>query len=180
VFIANLAQGELGIGKSKLLGALLIVSFHLAALRRKERTPFHIVLDEFQTFGASTFAEMLSGIRKYGVSLTLAHQYLDQLGEPLRAALLGTVGTTVAFRIGLRDGEILGPELSLNPSDLASLEPYAVCVATEGRTRQLAQPALLAKRFPSAPERIARRCRNQLAMRRSVAEHTIAQLVDPF
>ena len=108
VFIANLAQGELGIGKSRLLGALLIVCFHLAALRRRDRTPFHIAVDEFHSFGASTFAEMLSGIRKYGVSLTLANQYVDQLAEPLRAALFGTVGSIVAFRIGVAGCAVAG------------------------------------------------------------------------
>ena len=113
VFIANLAQGELGIGKSRLLGALLIVCFHLAALRRRDRTPFHIAVDEFHSFGASTFADMLSGVRKYGVSLTLANQYVDQLAEPLRAALFGTVGTVVAFSIGVRDAPYLAPEFSM-------------------------------------------------------------------
>jgi type IV secretory pathway TraG/TraD family ATPase VirD4 len=113
VFIANLAQGELGMGKSRLLGALLIVCSHLAALRRRDRTPFHIAVDEFYSFGASTFGDMLSGIRKYGVSLTLAHQYVDQLDDSLRAALIGTVGTKVSFAIGTKDAEVLAPEVSI-------------------------------------------------------------------
>ena len=177
VFIANLSQGTLGIGKSRLLGALLIVSFYMAALRRKERTPFHIVVDEFQTFGASTFADMLSGIRKFGVSLTLAHQYLEQLGDPLRAALIGTVGTIVSFRIGVRDAETLAPEFSLKPSDFTAMEPHKAYVRTGERSIELGMPPLSTKRFPSSLRRIVHRCRNDLAQPRRGVEKAVARLI---
>jgi type IV secretory pathway TraG/TraD family ATPase VirD4 len=173
VFIANLAQGELGVGKSKLLGALLIVCFHLAALRRQDRTPFHIAIDEFHTFGASTFAEMLSGIRKYGVSLTLAHQYLDQLPESLRAAIIGTVGNIVAFRVGARDAEALAPEFSLKPDDFTGLSAHTAQVRTGERTIVLSMPALSAKRCPSGPRRVVNRCHNELAMMRADVTESI-------
>lgn len=176
IFIANLAQGELGLGKSRLLGALLVVCFYLAALRRKDRSPFHMYVDEFQTFGASTFAEMLSGIRKYGVSLTLAHQYLEQLDDKLRAAIIGTIGTTVAFRVGARDAEVLAPEFSLKPDDFTTLEAHKAYVRTADRTVPLTMPPLNAKRFPSAPRRIANRCRNELAKPRHQVEKDIARL----
>ena len=41
---------------------------------------------------------MLSELRKYRVGLVLANQYLAQLEEPIRDALLGNVGTLIAFR----------------------------------------------------------------------------------
>ena len=175
VFIANLAQGELGVGKSRLLGALLIVCFHLAALRRRDRTPFHIAVDEFYSFGASTFADMLSGIRKYGVSLTLAHQYVDQLDNSLRAALIGTVGTKVSFAIGTKDAEVLAPEVSIKPDDLTRLLPYTAHIDAGGPSISLRMPPIVAKRFPSARRRITERCRNELATRRNRAEEWVAQ-----
>jgi hypothetical protein len=176
VFIANLAQGQLGIGKSRLLGALLIVSFHMAALRRRERTPFHLVVDEFHSFGNATFAEMLSGARKFGLSLTLAHQYLEQLGDTLKAALIGTVGTIVSFRIGVRDAEILAPELDRKLSDLTGLAAHRALVRTGDVTVELNMPPLAAKIFPSASRRIQNRCRNELAVPRAVAERRVASL----
>ena len=175
VFIANLAQGELGIGKSRLLGALLIVSFHLAALRRRVRTPFHLAVDEFHSFGASTFAEMLSGVRKYGLSLTLAHQYIDQLDTSLRAALIGTVGTKVSFAIGTKDAEVLAPEVSLKPDDLSRLLPYMAYVDIGGPTLALRMPPIVAKQFPSASRRINERCRNELATPRKKAEASVGK-----
>jgi hypothetical protein len=38
--------------------------------------------------------------RKYGLSLSLAHQYLGQLQEDIQAAIFGNVGTLIAFRVG--------------------------------------------------------------------------------
>lgn len=57
IFVARLPQGELGIEKSALIGALLLSNFHLNALRRKTRTPFHLVLDEVHHFGNGTVIE---------------------------------------------------------------------------------------------------------------------------
>ena len=177
VFIANLAQGELGIGKSRLLGALLIVGFHLAAMRRKDRLPFHIAVDEFQTFGASTFADMLSGVRKFGVSLTLVHQYVEQLDQPLRAALIGTVGTILALKIGATDAEAISTELSLKPTDMTLIEAHSAYVRAADRTTQISIPPLTAKRYPSAPCRIIRRCRTELAGMRHQVERRIDGLL---
>src|SRR5665213_2411322 len=167
IFVANLSQGQLGIGKSRLLGALLIVSFYMASLRRKERHLFPFYVDEFQTFGASTFADMLSLIRGFGVSLTLAHQYIEQLDPLLYAALVGTVGTTVAFKIGARDAEKFALEFDRKPSDLTLLEPHTALVRTGERTVQLDMPLSLLKRYPSGESRIRANCRNHLARPRA-------------
>jgi type IV secretory pathway TraG/TraD family ATPase VirD4 len=176
IFIANLSQGQLGIGKSRLLGALLVVSFYMASLRRKERHLFPIYVDEFQTFGASTFADMLSILRGFGVSLTLAHQYIEQLDPLLYAALVGTVGTTVAFKIGTRDAEKLAPEFDRKPSDLSLLEPYTAFVRTGERTVYLAMPTCPVKHYPSGESRILANCHNHLARPRSVVEEEISRL----
>ncbi len=107
IFIARLAQGELGIQKSSLIGALLISALHTAALqRRDDRTPFHVTVDEFHNFGLG-FNEMLSGIRKFGVTLTLCHQFLGQVPDDLAEAMIGTIGATLAFQLGGNDAERL-------------------------------------------------------------------------
>ena len=89
VLIANLSKGALGEGPAHLLGALLVTALAQAALSRRDvakeaRHPFHLYVDEFQSFSTSGFALILSEARKYGLTLTLAHQYLDQLPEALR------------------------------------------------------------------------------------------------
>ena len=42
-----------------------------------ERRTFHLYADEFQSFATDSFALILSEARKYGLTLTVAHQYLD-------------------------------------------------------------------------------------------------------
>lgn len=66
---------------------------------------------------------MLSGIRKYGVSLVLAQQYLDR---SFASALMGTVGTTVSFKLGIHDAYLLSEEFELtrNHMEFHELEPY--------------------------------------------------------
>lgn len=177
LFVANLAQGQLGIGKSRLIGAILTVSFYMAALRRKERHLFPFYADEFQLFGASTFGDMLSILRSFGIAMTLAHQYVEQLDPRLHAALVGTVGTTVAFKVGSRDAEVLTPEFDRKPSDLTLLEPHTALVRSGERTIQLDMPPCSAKRYPAGETRIRANCRNQLARPRAAVERDIAALL---
>lgn len=135
ILIARLLQGRLGLQKTQMLGSLLLARIHAAALARDNPKPFHIYLDECHHFGTGTLIEMLSGIRKFGVSLTLSHQYLDQLSPRLRDAILGTVGTKIVFRVGLADAEALRHEFpvdNLKPS-IAETPPHVAQVSTSNR-----------------------------------------------
>jgi hypothetical protein len=71
---------------------------------------------------------MLSELRKYRLNLVLAHQFLTQIELPVRDAILGNVGTTIAFRIGLTDAEILEKEFypEFSATDLVNLPNYSV------------------------------------------------------
>ena len=178
IFIARLPQGELGIEKSSLIGALLLSNLHLNALRRKDRSPFHLYLDEFHHFGNSTVIEMLSGIRKFGVSLTVACQYLDQLTPAMRAAVLGTVGTMLAFRTGAIDSETLAPEFELKRDDasLSALPPYRAYVRSD-RTTELRMLPLPEFGRARVARKIRDRCRSQYALPRFVIEERITRFI---
>ena len=115
IFIANLAKGAIGDDTADLLGALLISQFQQAAMSRVDqpeeaRMDFHLVVDEFQSFATDSFETILSEARKYRLSLTLAHQYIEQLSEPVRRAVFGNVGTIISFRVGERDAAVLARE----------------------------------------------------------------------
>jgi len=117
IFIANLSKGELGDDDANLLGSLLVTAFQTAAVNRasipeESRGIFHLFLDEFHCFTTEAFTSILSEARKYGLSLTLAHQYLDQMQDEVRSAVLGNVGTILCFRIGGTDARELAPHLS--------------------------------------------------------------------
>ena len=71
---------------------------------------------------------MLSELRKYRANLILAHQYLSQLDERVRDAILGNVGTLIAFRVGAEDAEVLEREVEpeFSALDLVSLPNYNI------------------------------------------------------
>ena len=177
IFIARLPQGELGIQKSSLIGALLISALHTAALRRTDnRTPFHVVVDEFHNFGLG-FSEMLSGIRKFGVTLTLCHQFLRQLDEDLAEAMIGTMGATLAFQLGGSDAERLAKTFNLKAEELSSLEPATAYFNIGARTHLLRMDPPPERTYPASPERIRRACRAQYARRREHVERRIAAYI---
>ncbi len=130
VLIANLSKSALGEGPAHLLGAFLATAFAQAAEARAEipeaeRVDFHLYVDEFQNFATESFATILSEARKWRLSLTLSHQYLGQLDHGLRDAVLGNVGSLVAFRIGAEDARRIASEIDLNnPEALSSLSNF--------------------------------------------------------
>jgi hypothetical protein len=122
IIICNLAKGRLGEGTSHLLGALLTTTIAQAALSRADVPPaqrrtFHLYADEFQSFATDSFALILSEARKYGLTLTVAHQFLDQLPDQLRAAVFGNVGSMLTCRTGASDAPIIVEQIGLGGAD---------------------------------------------------------------
>jgi hypothetical protein len=81
-----------------------------------------LYLDEFQNYTTDNIQDILSESRKYALSLTLAHQYLDQLSPELRSGVLNTTGTLCAFRVGYHDAMQLAKEIFPSPEFLSSVE----------------------------------------------------------
>lgn len=128
VLLVNLAKGRLGEDSASVLGGLIAATIGLAALSRADsppetRRPFHVYIDEFQTFTTPSFVNMLPELRKYSVSLALAHQYLHQLEPDVRHAVLGNVGTLISFRVGPEDAHVLAAEFqpTFSTRDLVNL-----------------------------------------------------------
>lgn len=115
ILIMNLSKGRIGEDNSALLGSMMITKLQLAAMSRvdtneEDRRDFYLYVDEFQNFATDSFANILSEARKYHLSLILAHQYIEQLSDVVRAAVFGNVGTLVTFRVGATDAEFLAKE----------------------------------------------------------------------
>lgn len=109
--LINLAKGVLRTN-SFLLGALFVAKIQMAAMSRvclqpSDRKPFYLYVDEFQNYATLSFAEIMSEARKYGLSLTLAHQSLVQLSDDLRDIILGNANNFVVFRCDRQDAELI-------------------------------------------------------------------------
>jgi len=133
VLIINLAKGKIGEDNAALLGAMLVTKIQLAALSRADiaeddRRPFYLFVDEFHNFITQSFSDILSESRKYGLNITLAHQYIEQLDEKIRAAVFGNVGTIISFRVGAEDAKYLAREFHpvFEESDIVNLPNYHI------------------------------------------------------
>ena len=136
ILIMNLSKGLVGESNANLLGSMLTTRIYLAAMSRadlsvadlKQKSNFYFYVDEFQSFANATFADILSEARKYKLNLTIAHQYVEQMEEEVKNAVFGNVGTTISFRVGPFDAEVL--ETIFAPQfyavDICNLEKYQI------------------------------------------------------
>ena len=112
ILLVNLSKGKTGELNSQLLGMIFVMKFQVAAMARAdlpedEREDFCLYVDEFQNFATDSFETILSEARKYRLNLVLANQFMTQLTDKIREAIIGNVGTVISGRIGITDAEIL-------------------------------------------------------------------------
>jgi hypothetical protein len=134
ILIVNLAKGQLGSDMANVLGGLVVSSIMNAAFSRhdtpeRDRRPFMLYVDEFHSFTTSAFASMLSEVRKYGLGVTLAHQHIVQADKSVFEAVMGNVGSIMAFRVGALDAPTISQQLgTVGVSDLVNLPNYRAFV----------------------------------------------------
>jgi hypothetical protein len=133
IVLMNLSKGRIGEENAALLGAMMITKIQLAAMSRVDipeptRRDFYLYVDEFQNFSTESFANILSEARKYRLNLIMAHQYIEQLSDEVKAAVFGNVGTLIAFRVGGVDAEELEKEFqpTFMQEDVVTLPAFHV------------------------------------------------------
>lgn len=134
IIIINLSKGRVGEVNTNLLGSMLITKIYLAAMSRADVSDavlkglpnFYLYVDEFQSFANESFADILSEARKYKLNLTIAHQYIEQMSEEVRAAVFGNVGTMITFRVGATDAEAFEKEFApqFAAEDIVNLDQF--------------------------------------------------------
>jgi len=114
ILLINLSKGLLGEGASSLLGAFIMARLQSMALSRadtRSRLPFYLYMDEFQNYTTDNIKDILTESRKYGLSITFAHQYLEQIPVEIQSAVINTAGSIVSFRVGYQDAQKLAKEI---------------------------------------------------------------------
>ncbi len=115
IIFINLSKGRIGEENSSFFGSMFLTKIKQAGMERanipeKDRKDFYIYVDEFQNIVTQTFENILSEARKYGLNLTMAHQYVGQINPKIYQAVLGNTGSIISFRVGGEDAVKLKPE----------------------------------------------------------------------
>jgi hypothetical protein len=139
IFLAKLSAGLGGEENSYLLGTLLISKFQQLAMARQAqkieaRRDFWLYIDEFQHFISPSMEKILSGVRKYRLGFTLAHQNLHQLQDDAKvaSAVMTQPCTRIVLRVGDDDAKKLGDGFeSFDAKSLTRLEKYHAIVRVE-------------------------------------------------
>ncbi|MFT5890394.1 MAG: hypothetical protein ACI9Y7_000484 [Dokdonia sp.] len=111
IILIKLSQGLIGEENSYLLGSLFLAKINQVAqgrqlLAKNKRHPFYLYLDEFHNFITPSITSILSGARKYGLGLILAHQELAQIEETkVLNSVISNPHTRICFRLGDSDAK---------------------------------------------------------------------------
>jgi hypothetical protein len=178
IFIANLSKGRIGQEPAHLLGALLTTAFAQAAEGRsiipeERRKDFTLYVDEFQNFATDSFASILSEARKYRLNLVLANQFLGQVPELLREAVIGNSGTYVIFRVGATDAQIIAKELDVDEQALVDTEDHSAWVKSLRYPETKLWHTLPGTSSGNSFETVVARSRSRHARKRSDVEQKI-------
>jgi hypothetical protein len=117
IILINLSKGRLGEENSSFLGSIFLTKIKQAGMERaaipeRDRIDFYLYVDEFQNVVTQTFENILSEARKYGINLTIAHQYVGQILSKVHQAVLGNCGSLITFRVGGEDAVKMKPEFA--------------------------------------------------------------------
>ena len=131
ILLVNLSKGKMGELNSKLLGIIFVMKFQAAAMARADiaeddRVDFSLYVDEFQNFATDSFESIMSEARKYRLSLIMGNQFMTQLTDKIREAIIGNVGTVISGRIGVTDAELMVKKFqpTFDVDDLAKLPNF--------------------------------------------------------
>ena len=130
ILLVNLSKGRLGDINSHLIGLLLVGKITMAALSRVdiigkgEVNDFYLYIDEFQNVTTDSINTILSEARKYRLSLTVAHQYIEQLDESIKNAVFGNVGSMIVHRVSPENADVFAKQLAptFTPDDIIKLK----------------------------------------------------------
>ncbi len=136
ILLVNLSKGKMGELNSKLAGMIFVMKFQAAAMGRadmaeEDRKDFSLFVDEFQNFATESFESILSEARKYRLNLVLGNQFMTQLTDKIREAIIGNVGTVISGRIGVTDAELMVKKFQpvFDAEDLTKLPNYQAIVS---------------------------------------------------
>ena len=113
-----------------LLGAMIVAAFQHSVQARASNRLFSLYVDEAQRFVTTSLPTLFAEAGKRGISVTLANQFYKQLAGETLDAVMGNVGSIIAFRSGMEDARVLASYLkpAFDVDDLVQMENYHAAV----------------------------------------------------
>jgi len=126
IILISTAKDLLKTDGSAIFGRFFVALLKQAALERStvapnERIPTFVYVDEAHEYFGDSVEELLNQARKYKVSLTAAHQTLDQASPRLRAILHANTSLKCAGGVSARDARAFADELHTTPEFIESM-----------------------------------------------------------
>lgn len=186
VLLVHLPKGLIGSETAQLVGCLVLSALWQAmtervALAPNKRHPFGLYVDELQDFADAPvpWDEMFAQGRKYGLSLTGAHQNLEQLPRELRETIQANARSKAVFALSASDARaverLFAPALSA--ADLQALDPYAIAALVALDDGGTARPVTLTTPPPpkslGSAGKVRAASRSGFARKRSDVEATL-------
>jgi hypothetical protein len=179
IFLGNLAK--LGTEVREILGGFILALLHATALSRGDLPPerrkaFHAYLDESHRFVTDALEDVITETRKYGVSLTLAHQYIRQF-RPQQIDALASVGTTIVFNVDSKDATHLVKDFRglVQDKDIINLQRGQAIVRCGTDIVRIRTPAPLEVPQVNYRDRIIAHCRQKYCLRASQVHQLVAR-----
>lgn len=151
VILINTSKDLLKQAGTEIFGRFFVALITQAALERaslpkSERKETFVYIDEANDYfkgGDENLPIILEQARKYRISMTLAHQYLDQLENKLKASFAANTSTKIVGGISDKDARAFANEMRTAPDVITSMRKldshseFAISVknVTEGTMR---------------------------------------------
>ncbi len=113
----SLDRTTLGQKATKLIAGLLIQQIFLLAQSGKLKKKIMFLIDEVSVVQNEALAAILSEARKFGLSLTLSQQYLQQIDKNILQSVITNVSNYVIFKISEEDANDLANNLEFSFPD---------------------------------------------------------------
>lgn len=192
ILLVPLSKGIVGSETAALLGSLVVAQlvnavFARTALPADQRRPAQVYLDEFQEVVrlATDIPDALAQARGLGVGFVLANQYVHQLPDAAKRAVLGTVRSAVVFALqDYDDAKLLERRFApLAANELMRLPPYEIAAVLSDSSAVSSPVTGITLPLPDAehdPAELLRSSAERYGMARSDIEAALrARLVPP-
>lgn len=129
IVVVNTAKDLLKTEGSSILGRFFIALMTQATLARaavpeRERTPYHVYIDEAQEYFDHKTDELLNQGRKFRVGVTLAHQHLNQLDTDLRATMKASTSIKLTGGVNHADAVALAQEMNCSAEYIQGMRKH--------------------------------------------------------